>query len=290
MRANANVTLRGSRCVLVPYRPEHVETYHAWMLDPETLAATASEPLTMEEEIEAQRSWANDETKLTFIVLDVDAAGDARRDGDGDGDGAPRADLGVMCGDVNLYWNVADDVLASAEIEVMVAEKRSRRKGIASEALEMCMAYAWKTMHVTTFVAKIGLGNAASLALFTEKLGFRETSRETRIFREATAELSLGLPTRRRRDDGGDGGDGGQSERRHTWRPGSSEKVLDDERARVRLERKWEDVVVGAYDEEVEEEEEEDGGGGEDACALFEVRFISRRSPYDRVRAVSAVP
>ena len=88
MRANANVTLRGSRCVLVPYRPEHVETYHAWMLDPETLAATASEPLTMEEEIEAQRSWANDETKLTYIVLDVDAAGDARRDGDGDGDGA----------------------------------------------------------------------------------------------------------------------------------------------------------------------------------------------------------
>ena len=100
----------------------------------------------------------------------------------------------------------------------------------------------------------------------------------------------MGLPTRRRRDDGGDGGDGGQSERRHTWRPGSSEKVLDDERARVRLERKWEDVVVGAYDEEVEEEEEEDGGGGEDACALFEVRFISRRSPYDRVRAVNAVP
>ena len=42
----------------------------------------------MEEEIEAQRSWANDETKLTFIALDVDAAGDARRDGDGDGDGA----------------------------------------------------------------------------------------------------------------------------------------------------------------------------------------------------------
>ena len=241
----------------------------------------------MEEEIEAQRSWANDETKLTFSRPRRRRGGRrAPATATATATARPRADLGVMCGDVNLYWNVADDVLARRRRSKSWSRRSARDgKGIASEALEMCMAYAWKTMHVTTFVAKIGLGNAASLALFTEKLGFRETSRETRIFREATAELSLGLPTRRRRDDGGDGGDGGQSERRHTWRPGSSEKVLDDERARVRLERKWEDVVVGAYDEEVEEEEEEDGGGGEDAVRAVRGAFYLAPVPVRPRRA-----
>ena len=31
MRENENLTLRGERALLVPYRREHVPLYHAWM-------------------------------------------------------------------------------------------------------------------------------------------------------------------------------------------------------------------------------------------------------------------
>jgi hypothetical protein len=47
-----------------------VDTYHGWMADPALQAATASEPLTLEEEYAMQRTWLEDEDKCTFIVLD----------------------------------------------------------------------------------------------------------------------------------------------------------------------------------------------------------------------------
>jgi hypothetical protein len=32
MRANANMAIRGVKALLIPYKPEHVETYHTWMV------------------------------------------------------------------------------------------------------------------------------------------------------------------------------------------------------------------------------------------------------------------
>jgi hypothetical protein len=81
MLDNANMTITGPTCKLVPYRAHHVDTYHRWMLDPALLEATASEPLSLEvraqretrgdradpappppqEEYEMQKSWAEDE-------------------------------------------------------------------------------------------------------------------------------------------------------------------------------------------------------------------------------------
>jgi RimJ/RimL family protein N-acetyltransferase len=55
--------------VLVPYRPQHVERYHRWMLNPDLLSATASEPLTLSEEYTMQQSWYDDDCKCTCIVL-----------------------------------------------------------------------------------------------------------------------------------------------------------------------------------------------------------------------------
>lgn len=46
-----------------------------------------------------------------------------------------------MAGDVNLFLNDPDDDLSVAEIEVMVAEAGSRRKGLGREAVRMMMAY-----------------------------------------------------------------------------------------------------------------------------------------------------
>lgn len=69
MKQNYNIAIVGEHCVLVPYRPEHVPTYHGWMQDPDLLEATASEALSLDQEYKMQQTWRDDETKCTFIVL-----------------------------------------------------------------------------------------------------------------------------------------------------------------------------------------------------------------------------
>ena len=50
----------GKRAVLVPYLREHVPRYHEWMQDPALLEATASEPLSLDQEFDVHRSWTHD--------------------------------------------------------------------------------------------------------------------------------------------------------------------------------------------------------------------------------------
>ncbi|KAK9825446.1 hypothetical protein WJX81_000479 [Elliptochloris bilobata] len=177
MLVNFNLTITGERVVLVPYRQEHVPVYHEWMENPALQEATASEPLTIEEEYEMQRSWARDSNKCTFVVLDralPDIPGTGRHGGG-------------MAGDVNLFFNDPDN-RSAAEIEIMIAEPHSRRRGLGREALELFMAFAVHTLGVTSFRAKIGETNSASLHLFTQ-LGFAEASRSS-VFQEITMEFN----------------------------------------------------------------------------------------------------
>ena len=67
MRANASTTLLGRAALLVPYSPGHVELYHSWMEDQELREATASERLTLQEEREMQRSWAEDDASALLF-------------------------------------------------------------------------------------------------------------------------------------------------------------------------------------------------------------------------------
>merc|ERR1711865_350447 len=90
MRENTTTCIAGERAVLYPYRPQHVETYHGWMKDPWLQEMTASEPLSLDEEIEMQRTWREDSDKCTFIVLDRNRAPD-------------ESSIGGMAGDVNLF-------------------------------------------------------------------------------------------------------------------------------------------------------------------------------------------
>lgn len=135
------------------------------MKDPFLQETTASEPLNLEEEYEMQQSWCEDADKLTFILLDKSTP-------DTPGTGSHG---GGMAGDVNLYLNDPED-RSVGEIEVMIAEPGSRRKGLAGEALDLFMAYAFGTLGVTQFVAKIREANTPSMALF-EKLGYVEIRR-----------------------------------------------------------------------------------------------------------------
>lgn len=53
-------SLVGKKVILVPYMKDHVPKYHHWMQDPALLQATASEPLTLEQEYDMQLSWTQD--------------------------------------------------------------------------------------------------------------------------------------------------------------------------------------------------------------------------------------
>jgi RimJ/RimL family protein N-acetyltransferase len=219
------------------------------MLDEELRALTASEPLTLEEEYEMQQKWREDEDKLTFIIL-------ARDFGDTDLDISACLSLGTgtfilspedpylsglrMIGDINLFLkgssshrrvnNVSssspgaeldEEEELEAEIEIMIAERTYRKKGLAREALQAFLEYAagfagtfaGKTTNAQTqkvsntnsgspkpplpvpasaLVVRISQYNLPSIRLF-ESLGFRVV-RVVRVFKEVEMRLGRNDP------------------------------------------------------------------------------------------------
>jgi hypothetical protein len=97
--------------------------------------------------------------------------------------------IDTCAGDVNIFLNDPDD-RSTAEVEVMVAEPSSRRRGLAHEALSLFMAFAVCHLGVTRFCAKVGEANGASLSLFEHKLGFVEVGRSA-AFKEVVLELPV---------------------------------------------------------------------------------------------------
>lgn len=334
---NEHVFLVSPELVLVPYLTPFVPRYHEWMSDPGLLAATESEPLSLEEEYENQHSWLRSTDKLTFILLApvvaiaAEERGEAQKGGQrvvltnavtplseafadkapsavtkagsttpasflwnqpgsivqpsdatcavGDDDATLRVPLAspllkrfapqaarclfdridpsftactaalcsscaaaagdvddaaraarvcaqsfVMIGDCNLFLLPEDDdeteereerqggavdwlsatektraptadgasnaVAATAavpshtfEVEVMVADTKFRRRGLAEAAVRMIMQYAIAVCGATRFVAKILDSNASSIALFTQRLHF-QLFKEVKVFHE----------------------------------------------------------------------------------------------------------
>lgn len=180
------VILIGAKAVLVPYTPDHVETYHAWMQDEALLQLTCSEKLTLQEERENQTSWTQDPSKLTFIVTAPESRPES----------LPQNLTDHMCGDVNAFFSEihpdydendeAGEIEAtslSAELEVMIADPKYRRRGIAREAIQMLMHYILSNIQdVAEFVVKVGDTNEPSLRLFKE-LGFA-VRKELKVFEQ----------------------------------------------------------------------------------------------------------
>jgi RimJ/RimL family protein N-acetyltransferase len=175
--------LCSNKVVLVPYGAHHVAKYHDWMLNKALLDATASDPLTLEEEYAMQTSWAKDLDKAAWIVLAN--SGDAWKS-------CAHAELEYMAGDVNAFISQNEDGCV-AELEVMIAEPKYRKMGLATEAI--CIMMHWLQTHLPgldRFIAKIHRSNHASLQLF-QKLGFEayqtvEIFNETHLRRSAAPE------------------------------------------------------------------------------------------------------
>ncbi|KAJ6056263.1 hypothetical protein N7444_005361 [Penicillium canescens] len=142
MLLNANIALSSSKALLVPYSSWHVPQYHEWMKDPEIQEATASEPLTLEEEYNMQLSWRTDADKLTFIVCRPTEEEPSQHQLQRESDGPPN-----MVGDINLFLRIDDGEQGDSppkilgEIELMIAEKNNRRRGFGRAALLMFMRY-----------------------------------------------------------------------------------------------------------------------------------------------------
>ncbi|XP_078510599.1 alpha/beta-tubulin-N-acetyltransferase 9 isoform X1 [Lissotriton helveticus] len=199
MKINQDTLLQGHLATLVPYSPEHVPRYHEWMKSEELQRLTASEPLTLEQEFEMQRSWRDDNDKCTFIVLDGKKWSDTAC-----------ADEDCMVGDVNLFLTNPEDPTLG-EIEVMIAavfillnvrssflsrfylptllESSYRGKGFGKEATLLMLRYGVTSLGISKFEAKIGQENVASIALF-QKLRFQEVSVSS-VFQEVTFRLIM---------------------------------------------------------------------------------------------------
>ncbi|XP_028823011.1 alpha/beta-tubulin-N-acetyltransferase 9 isoform X1 [Denticeps clupeoides] len=177
MRLNENTLLDGEDVVLVPYTAEHVPRYHRWMASPDLQKLTASEPLTLEQEYDMQRSWRQDDDKCTFIILDKHAWADpASREED------------CMVGDVNIFLTDPQEP-SLAELEIMIAEPGYRGRGLGKEVTRMMMCYGVAKLGIRKFQAKIGLDNIISIAMF-KKFHFQELS-VSEVFREITLEMTV---------------------------------------------------------------------------------------------------
>ncbi|GAA6035186.1 hypothetical protein JCM8097_006409 [Rhodosporidiobolus ruineniae] len=200
MRLNEATTLVNDRVVLRPYRRWHVPRYNEWMSSEEMRELTASEPLTLDEEYDMQRSWRLDEDKLTFIVhLRSPAAPSPSTE--------PSAflashnDASTMIGDVNLFLHdvsppsspsssspppAPSTLTRRAEMEIMFPPSSlfPPRSGLASLTLQTFLSYARRALSLPprAFFARIGFANEASIGLF-KKLGFVEGKR-VEVFRE----------------------------------------------------------------------------------------------------------
>jgi RimJ/RimL family protein N-acetyltransferase len=185
--------------------------------------ATASEPLTLEEEYAMQQSWRSDADKLTFIVCLPQAVQDTTDNNDKESETlSDQADSPArMIGDINLFLRIDDGEEGTSaaqiigEIELMIAEKKDQRRGLGKAALLAFLRYVVANekevlgqfvlrdegarrafgvgsgdgqgkgdgVKFNALSVKIGQKNERSLALF-EGVGFKKVGQEPNYFGE----------------------------------------------------------------------------------------------------------
>ncbi|WPH01136.1 Hypothetical protein R9X50_00397100 [Acrodontium crateriforme] len=207
MKVNEETALSTAKLLLVPYSRSHVETYHEWMKDPSLQAATASEPLSLDEEYEMQRSWRTDNDKLTFIINLPRHSPESKDSVNAGTEDCPQN----MIGDINLFLSEPDSDDEGlpqtqngviGEIELMIARVDLQRKGYGRSAVQVFTNYVLKNWDAISkeyspakpalayFRVKINQANSGSIKLF-EKIGFDWVSETANYFGEVELRWSL---------------------------------------------------------------------------------------------------
>ncbi|KAF2090844.1 hypothetical protein K490DRAFT_62171 [Saccharata proteae CBS 121410] len=216
MLINEHTALLSPKALLVPYSTHHVPAYHIWMQDAELQQLTASEPLTLDEEYDMQRSWRQDGDKLTFIACLPPTTTQAAEAGPSNRssiiathDDAPAN----MIGDVNLFLceddeqdegaadaDAAEPVPLVGEVEIMIADRAARARGHGRAVLATFLDYVLRNVSaiaaeysrqdgrvrgcsISFLRVKIGAENARSIRLF-ESVGFGKVSETPNYFGE----------------------------------------------------------------------------------------------------------
>lgn len=117
-------------------------------------------------------------------------------DDDDDGSGSNNKNAAVAASNSSDATNKTEAGIAStepikhwqAELDIMIAEKEYRGKGVGREAASLMMLFGATNLSVRRYFCKINQDNAASLHLFQAKLGFRQCAYAA-CFREVEQEL-----------------------------------------------------------------------------------------------------
>lgn len=138
---NSSLTCRTVQ--LVPFETSHIETYTRWLSDPDLLQLTGTEPLSLEEVAEVQRDARSNLDRVYLIITDLETE-------------QPCGDVNVFFADHFVNGSASDDdaEVADCEIDVMIAEKSFRRRGIGGLVLRI-MHSVLAAIGVTTIAAKI---------------------------------------------------------------------------------------------------------------------------------------
>ncbi|KFP36220.1 N-acetyltransferase 9, partial [Chlamydotis macqueenii] len=169
MKINQNTVLRGKRVTLVPYAPAHVPRYHEWMRSEELQRLTASEPLSLEQEYEMQRSWREDTDSEDLKIFSEG--------------GWERQVLRTAA-----FYSHGFTVAVQSHL-LSLSEPSYRGRGFGKEATLMMMSYGVRNLGITKFEAKIGQENEASICMF-KKLHFKEVAVNS-VFKEVTLRLDV---------------------------------------------------------------------------------------------------
>lgn len=161
----------------------------------------------MEEEVEMQQTWKDDDDKCTFILLSKEKCAQHLHVYE-DKYLPPTfitSTLHSMIGDVNLFLSEVDDSededdenknnaictnvkRKQAELDIMIAEPDQRGKGIGKEAVCLMMLYGAQHLNISRFFVKIKEENQASHNLFEKSLHFQECN-YVECFQEFELEL-----------------------------------------------------------------------------------------------------
>jgi len=168
------------------------------MKNEEIQEATASEPLSLDEEYAMQQSWRNDHDKLTFIAC-LPLSDNEKDVVAGEHDKPER-----MIGDVNLFLSRADEDEEGCigELELMIASPSHRRQGYGRATILTFLHYiqthlpsilsefnapnthqSTKKISLLQLKVKIGGKNEKSIKLF-ESIGFIKVAEGPNYFGE----------------------------------------------------------------------------------------------------------